>query len=77
MADESRDATRVLQQLVYSLDDNCRMSGLIYKNKIMTIRLCLSEQINDGDLPGEKHDFAVRAVPSDLDGQFDASHLRH
>lgn len=53
------------------------MGGLIYNNEIMSIRLCLSEQINDRDLPGEKHHFAIRTVPPDSDGQFNASHLWH
>ena len=36
--DESREASHVLQHFAYSLDENCRMDGFIYKNKIMPIR---------------------------------------
>jgi hypothetical protein len=41
-----------LENFVYFLDENCRMDGLVYKNKIMSIRVCIGEQINDGAVAG-------------------------
>jgi hypothetical protein len=53
------------------------MDRFIYKNEIMSIPLCFIKQIDDGDFSREKHDFAIRAVLSNSDSQFNASHLRH
>ncbi len=53
------------------------MNRLIYKNKIVTSRFYLSEQINNRDTPSEKHDFAFWEVMSDSDSQLDTVHLLH